>query len=173
MKNTSWLTVGRITGVHGLAGNLKVWSHAQSAATFAKGLKVRLVTEGETEGESRVIDGASPWKKGIRLTLRQVATREAAEDLVGKQILMNREDLPELEEDSWYWQDLMGLTVADTALGEIGVIDHLFPTGADDILVIKDRGNEILIPMNRHFVNEVDLKAGKVTTTLPEGFILE
>lgn len=173
MKGTTWLTVGRITGVHGLAGNLKVWSHAQSADTFARGLAVRLVNEGETQGPSHVIARASARKKGILLTLKGVNTCEAAEDLVGKEILMNREDLPELEEDTWYWQDLMGLAVEDTKLGEIGFIDYLFPTGADDILVVKDGGREILIPMNRHFVREVDLKAARVTTTLPEGFIPE
>ena len=173
MKNTTWLIVGRITGVHGLAGNLKVWSHAQSADTFTRGLKIRLVNEGQTQGEDHVIDKACARKKGILLTLKAVSTREAAEDLVGKEILMNREDLANLDEDTWYWQDLMGLAVEDERLGKIGVIDHLFPTGADDILVVKDGKKEILIPMNRHFVLEVDLEAGKVSTALPEGFILE
>ena len=83
---------------------------------------------------------------------------------------MNREDLPELEEDTWYWEDLMGLAVTDEVLGEIGTIDHLFPTGADDILVVKKGTGEILIPMNSHFVREVDLEAGRRTVSLPEGF---
>lgn len=173
MNDSTWLIVGKITGVHGLAGNLKVWSHAQSEHTFASGRKVRLVNEGETGGQTHVIDRASARKKGILLTLKAVTTREAAEALVGKEILMNREDLPELEEDTWYWQDLIGLAVEDAVLGKIGVIDHLFPTGADDILVIKDKNKEVLIPMNHHFVAKVDLEAGKVSTTLPEGFILE
>ncbi len=173
MKDTTWLTIGRITGVHGLAGNLKIWSHAQSVDTFAKGLNVRLANEGQTQGEDHVIDRATFRKKGMLLSLKAVSTREAAEDLVGKEILMDREALPELEEDTWYWQDLMGLVVEDANLGEIGVIDHLFPTGGDDILVVKDGAKEILIPMNRHFVCNVDLDAGKVSTALPEGFILE
>jgi 16S rRNA processing protein RimM len=173
MKDTPWLTVGRITGVHGLTGNLKIWSYAQSVDTFARGLDICLVNEGQTQGQTHVIARASARKKGILLTLQGVATREAAEDLVGNQILMNRKDLPELEEEAWYWHDLMGLAVEDVALGSLGAIDHLFSTGADDILVVKDGDKEVLIPMNQHFVSDVDLEAGTVTTTLPDGFILE
>ena len=170
MAESAWLNIGRVTGVHGLAGNLKIWSHAQSVDTFAKGRSVRLVGEGEANGIDETIAGSSVRKKGILLTLKGVGTREGAEALVGKEILMNREDLPELEEDTWYWEDLMGLAVTDEVLGEIGTIDHLFSTGADDILVVKKGTGEILIPMNSHFVREVDLEAGRLTVSLPEGF---
>lgn len=173
MADNGWLTVGRITGVHGLAGNLKIWSHAQSPETFAAGRTVRLADEGETQGSDFIIDRASARKKGLLLSLKGVSSREDAETLIGKDILMNREALPEPEADTWYWEDLMGLTVEDTASGKIGIVDHLFPTGADDILVVKSGGNEVLIPMNHHFVNDVDLETGSITVTLPEGMIPE
>lgn len=173
MGESAWLNIGRVTGVHGLAGNLKIWSHAQSHETFARGRRVLLAEEGQTQGVFHTITGVAVRKKGMLLTLQDVTTREGAEALIGKDILMNREDLPEPEEDAWYWEDLMGLTVEDTQRGEIGTIDHLFPTGADDILVVKEGAREVLIPMNRHFVDEVNLEAGRVTVTLPEGMMPE
>lgn len=166
-----WLTIGKVTGVHGLAGNLKIWSFAESPETFAPGRTLRLVTEGETTGETVTIDKARPQKKGLLLTLKEITTREAAEAQVGKELLVHREDLPEPEEDAWYWQDLYGLKVVDSQAGEIGVVDHIFPTGADDILVVKDNGREVLVPMNPHFVESVDLDNRRITTCLPEGFI--
>lgn len=175
----TWLIIGKITGVHGLAGNLKVWSFAESLDTFSKGRQVHLRDEGADTGTDYTIIGASASKKGIRLSLEGITTREASDDLVGKEILMNKTQLPDLEPDTWYWEDLCGLGVIDRDLGHIGTIERLFSTGADDILVVKTDTDqavqstnlEVLIPMNRHFVDEVDIDAGTVKTTLPEGFI--
>jgi 16S rRNA processing protein RimM len=176
MDSSTWLTIGKITGVHGLAGNLKIWSFADSPDTFEKGRKVMIREEGansDASGLLHTITKFSTQKKGIRLTLEGVNTREMAEALVGKEILMNKDQLPELEEDTWYWEDLIGLEVTDRDLGRLGTIDRIFPTGADDILVVTEAKAEILIPMNPHFVDEVDMEKGVVTTALPQGFILD
>jgi len=177
MMSKTWLTIGKITGVHGLAGNLKVWSFAESVDTFSTGLHVRLRDEGADSGSDYTITGASSSKKGIRLSLKGVTTREASEALVGKEILMDKAQLPDLEEDTWYWEDLCGLEVVDRDLGRLGTIDRLFSTGADDILVIVDKkspgSTEVLIPMNSHFVLSVDIDAGVINTMLPEGFITQ
>ncbi len=180
MDNTTWLTIGKITGVHGLAGNLKIWSFADSPETFELGRKVWVRDEGasaDSPSEFYTITKAFAQKKGICLTLEGVDTRELSEAMVGKEILMDKAQLPDLEEDTWYWQDLIGLEVTDRDLGRLGTIDRIFPTGADDILVITDKElpdkPEILIPMNGHFVDDVDMEKGQVTTVLPEGFILD
>lgn len=177
MASGTWLTIGKITGVHGLAGNLKVWSYAESLDTFAKGRKVMLRDEGSENLKEYTIAKASERKKGVLLGLKGVTTREASEDLLGKEILLDKAQLPDLEQDTWYWEDLYGLTVTDHKLGRLGTVERLFPTGADDILVVTDKTGagpeEVLIPMNAHFVQDVDLEAGTLTTTLPEGFILD
>jgi 16S rRNA processing protein RimM len=174
MDNGSFLTIGKISGVHGLAGNLKVWSYADSPDTFAKGRKIILRSEGETGGgETFTIVKSSPRKKGILLVLKEVTDRNGSDALVGKEILINRDELPELEDDTWYWDDLTGLEVIDHKLGSLGKIKGLFSTAGDDIMVVQQGKTEILIPMNRHFVDKVDLEGGKLTTTLPEGFITD
>jgi 16S rRNA processing protein RimM len=102
--------------------------------------------------------------------LAGVDDRDAAEALIGKDLLVNRSRLPEPEDDAWYWQDLYGLTVTDQILGDLGIIDTIFSTGAHDILVVKDRETERLIPMHRQFILSVDLENALVVTRLPEGF---
>lgn len=175
----TWLTIGKVTGVHGLGGNLKVWSWAQSPDTFTQGLTVVLRNEDETldPGREYVIIRTGRYKKGVLLTLEGVTTREASEALVGKLVLVNKTNLPDLDEDTWYWEDLIGLTVVDTCEGELGKVDQLFPTGADDILVVTDKTpqgkQEVLIPMNAVFVKDINLDTGVITTDLPEGFITD
>ena len=173
------LTIGKITGVHGLGGNLKVWSWAQSPGTFTPGLAVVLKDEDKTldPGREYVIIRTGRYKKGVLLTLEGVSTREASEALVGKLVMVDKTNLPDLDEDTWYWQDLIGLTVVDTCKGEVGSVEQLFPTGADDILVVTNQTpqgkQELLIPMNAVFIKDINLETGVISTQLPEGFITD
>jgi len=167
-KSTSF-TIGRVTGVHGLNGNLKVWSFAESVHTFSPGMSVLLKRE-EDEGRLYTILKSSPHKKGIILFLEGVDTRNRAEDLIGSDILMDRDQLPEPEEDTWYWQDLIGLDVFDHEKGFIGKITEIFPTGANDVLVVQDDNKETLVPMHKHFIGPIDIEAGTVKVSLPEDY---
>ncbi len=175
----TWLTIGKITGVHGLGGNLKVWSWAQSPGTFTPGLAVVLKDEDKIldPGREYVIIRTGRYKKGVLLTLEGVSTREASEALVGKLVMVDKTNLPDLDEDTWYWQDLIGLTVVDTCKGEVGSVEQLFPTGADDILVVTNKTpqgkQELLIPMNAVFIKDINLETGVISTQLPEGFITD
>lgn len=168
MDKNTLLTIGKVTGLHGLGGNLKVWSFAESVDTFGPGRQVWLKSEDEEKGCSYTILTSSARKKGVLIHLENVDNPDLAEALVGKEILIHKDQLTGLEEDTWYWQDLYGLTVIDKTRGNLGTIERIFPTGANDILVVgKD---ELLIPMNEHFVESVDMDAGIVVTTLPEGY---
>lgn len=177
--SSTWLTIGKVTGVHGLKGSLKVWSWAQSPDTYTKGLVVALKNEDTPQdpGREYTITQAGSYKKGVLLTLDGVTTREASEALVGKIILVDKTNLPGLDEDTWYWEDLIGLTVVDTCEGVLGTVEQLFPTGADDVLVVTDKNSqgkqELLIPMNAVFVKEINLDTGMITTELPEGFVTD
>ncbi|MCD4722405.1 MAG: ribosome maturation factor RimM [Desulfobacula sp.] len=169
MDKAASFTIGRVTGVHGLNGNLKVWSFAESIDTFCPGKNVLLKSEKALEGlgKSYTILKALAYKKGILLTLEGIDNRSLAEELIGKEILIDRNQLPEPEEDTWYWQDLLGLDVFDHQQGFIGKIIDIFPTGANDMLVIMDKTRETLVPMHKHFVESIDLEKKVIRTTLP------
>ncbi|MBT3176416.1 MAG: 16S rRNA processing protein RimM [Desulfobacula sp.] len=169
MNKTTSFTIGKVTGVHGLNGNLKVWSFAESVNTFCPGIIVLLKSE-EEDGERFTIIKALSYKKGIILSLKGIDTRNLAEDLIGKEIFINRNQLPEPEEDTWYWQDLLGLGVIDHKKGFIGRITDIFPTGANDVLVVTDKDQETLVPMHKHFVESVDLEKNILQTKLPEDY---
>lgn len=172
MNKTTSFTIGKVTGVHGLNGNLKVWSYAESIETFSPGRIVLLKFEDE-EGSTYTITRSAAHKKGILLNLEGIDSRTLAEALVGKEILIHRDQLPEPEEDTWYWQDLIGLDVIDQDKGLIGRITRIFPTGAYDILVVTQdvpgqKQKETLVPMHRQFVLCVDQEQRHVQVRLPE-----
>jgi 16S rRNA processing protein RimM len=172
MGRSTSFTIGKVTGVHGLAGNLKVWSYAESVETFSPGRIVLLKFENE-DGCTYTINRAAVHQKGILLNLDGIDNRDLAEALVGKEILIDRDQLPDPENDAWYWQDLIGLEVIDRVRGSIGRITRIFPTGGQDILVVTDetcghKGHETLIPMHRRFVESVDIENNSMTVHWPE-----
>ncbi len=168
MDKTSLFTIGKVTGVHGLNGNLKVWSFADSIDTFSPGRKVLLQTKKDLSQPFDILK-ALPHKKGILLSLKGIDSRTLAENLVGSDILINRDQLPEPEEGTWYWQDLLGLDVFDATKGFIGKVKEVFPTAAHNILVVVDNKNETLVPMHKHFIKSIDAEA--IQVNLPEDLV--
>ena len=164
---TEAFTIGKITGVHGLGGNLKIRSYAQSADTFCPGRSVLLKSESGQMKECTIIR-SWPHKKSLMLALEEVENRNMAESLVGFEILVNRKELPETDGDTWYWQDLLGLDVLDTEGAPMGKIVQIMSTGAHDVLVIHQGKEETLIPMHRNFVKTVDLENRTMVVAPPE-----
>ncbi|MEE4362588.1 MAG: ribosome maturation factor RimM [Desulfotignum sp.] len=164
------LVMGKITGVHGLDGKVKVRSFAESSDIYALKSRVFLRTENKTDARPYVIEKCIDRKKDILMRLSGVDTRESADDLVGKEILLDRQQLADPEDDVWYWQDLFGLKVVDQNRGDLGTIETIIPTGAHDVLVVKNNDKEVLVPMHRKFVTQVDLEKKTVTTCLPREY---
>lgn len=162
-------TLGVVTGVHGLKGFLKVRSFSESLETFSSGLKMIVRRPGQRDEMYEILK-ASPHKKGILMQLSGV-DRDKAETLVGSELLVDRGVLPEPEEDSYFWEDLIGLRVTDETLGFLGIIDSIMETGSNDVFVVKNKknGGEILVPGLASVVVDVDLEQGEMRVDLPDG----
>lgn len=91
-----------------------------------------------------------------------VTDRNAAEALQGHEVAVPREELPPAEEDEYYWDDLIGLEVVNTAGEILGKVDTLLETGAHDILKVVDGEQGRLIPFTDPIVREVDAEAGRI-----------
>ncbi len=148
--NADHIILGRISGLHGVKGWVKVHSHTQSREDilayrewYLDGAAVEL-TQGRIHG------------KGIVAKLAGIDDRDAAAGLIGREISIPRSALPEPEEGQYYWSDLQGCRVTTTQGDELGEVDYLFATGANDVMVVKgDR--ERLLPFIESVILEVDL----------------
>jgi 16S rRNA processing protein RimM len=87
-----------------------------------------------------------PHGKHFVALLEGVLDREQAKTYTQAEIGMPREELPELPENSHYWADLEGLTVINEEGVKLGIVKHLFETGANDVLVVQGEKKEHLIP---------------------------
>ncbi|MGB5984644.1 MAG: ribosome maturation factor RimM [Desulfobacterales bacterium] len=166
------VTIGKVSGVHGIRGSLKVVSYAQSLSLFR-------VAEGITLHSPRdqvrraAVTGVKHHGRGVLMTLEGVVDRTQAQALVGTLICIERRHLPELEADTYYWADLIGCEVHSPEAIYLGRVDSIIAAGGNDVLVVRDVRNgdrrEVLVPMVADMVVGVDLAAGQLTVKLPEG----
>ena len=172
MEKTGFLPVGKIVGAHGVKGNLKVYSYAESLSVFNPGSSILVVCAGKIE-KNYTIKWVKPHGRRILLSLEGIGNRDAAETLIGSKLLVERSTFPELEEGSYYWCDIIGLTVFTTDEQYIGRVESIISTGSNDVFVVKDldKGDddETLIPALESVVLEIDFEHKTMRVALPEG----
>jgi len=164
--------VGRVTGAHGIRGALKIHAYAESPDLFAPGERI-LFSMSDGSLQSMTVDWVSPHGRGIRMGLESINDRDRAEALIGSTLYIDKARLPELEEDTYYWFELVGLRVYDTQGILLGVLDSVIPTGANDVYVVKGeaggRSREILLPAIGGVVIDIDLARKRMVADPPQG----
>jgi 16S rRNA processing protein RimM len=91
------------------------------------------------------------------------------EPLVGKEVFIKREVLPDLEEGEYYWMDLLGMSVETQEGKKIGRVKEIFSTGANDVYVVEGKRGEILLPATGEVIQTVDRKKGVMRVNRKEG----
>src|SRR5690606_13450625 len=97
-----------------------------------------------------------PHGNHFAVKLKNCNDRDQALLLKHQDIYVDRAELPELPDNVFYWDDLVGLSVMTPTGNVIGVIDHLFATGANDVIAIKAE-KLVYIPYLPNVVLSVDL----------------
>ena len=168
MHEDALIPIGKVVGTHGIKGYLKIVSYAESAASFAPGKQLALRKEGRpvvTFG----IESARSHKRGILLALQGIASVDEAKEWVGYELCINRATLPEPEEGTYYWHQIIGLEVLTVDDRHLGRVAAIFPTGSNDVYVVRGGGKEVLIPALDTVVVDIDLTQKVLRVELPEG----
>ena len=107
--------------------------------------------------------------KGFLVDVEGVEDRVGAAALRGMQIVLDRAELDEPDEDEFYIEDLVGLAAYDAESGEqVGAVFHVFPTPAHDVLVVRSGEEEVYVPFTLEHVPEVDAEGGRISVKQPE-----
>lgn len=144
--------VGRIHGLFGVQGWVKILSYTQPRENILQYSPWYLGRSGRWQVIERV--GGRRHTKTVIAKFRAIDDRDLAADLLGTEVAIDQAQLEPLPEGEYYWMQLVGLRVVNLKGNELGVVDHLLETGANDVLVLKGDA-EILIP----FVQETVVKA--------------
>ncbi len=107
----------------------------------------------------------------LRVKFEDVDTEQDADDLMKAALYLPLDLLPELDEDQFYFHDIIGFKVKDLAKGEIGVITAINDTTSQALFEIDNKGKQILIPMNDSFIHKLDKENKLLIVDTPEGLI--
>lgn len=160
------VVMGRIVAPYGIYGWLKVQPDTETLDSLFDYPEWWL---GRDDGLRN-----TPWQKfsvetvkihvnTLLVKLRGIDDRDAALAFKSKHVAIPREQLPEPEDNEYYWSDLIGLAVKNQQQVNFGTVVDVFETGANDVLVVKQAkesgDRERLIPFIDQVVLEVDLAA--------------
>ena len=165
-----YLEIGQIVNTSGLNGVVKVNPFTDDITRFEK-LKTVLLDKNGTLVEYE-IEQVRYHKNMVMLKLKGIDDINQAEMLRNLYIKINRKYAVKLPKDSYFIVDLLGLEVY-TVEGELlGTVNDIFPTGSNDVYVVKDEfGKQILIPALKTVIKDIDLESKKIIVELPEGLI--
>ena len=162
------MLIGKIGGVHGIKGANKLRSYAESLSVFSPGSSI-LVRDLRGREASYEINWVKPHTGTPLVSFKGFTNRDQAKTLIGAELFIPQSELPELDEDTYYWRDLIGIEVYTKTEEFLGRIESIIETGSNDVYVVKRDEKEVLIPALEAVVLEIDLAHNRMLVDLPEG----
>ena len=159
--NDEFMLVGKISGVFGIKGWMKVFSFTDPRKNILSYSPIFISKKGEWV-EAKVVNGRVQGK-GIVMELFGLTEPDHVLPLIGSELAIRRTQLKPTAKNEFYWSDLIGLTVTNVDGVILGQVDSLFETGAHDVLLVKNKDQELLIPfVMDEIVQSVDLDAAMI-----------
>lgn len=163
-----YLEVGQIVNTHGLKGHLKVVPFTDDINRF-KSLKTVFI-DFKNELMEYKIQEVKFIKNLVRLKLEGLDNINDAEKFKGCYLKINRKDAKKLDENTYFIADLIGLDVYDLENHKIGILSDIFPTGSNDVYVVKQEdGKQVLLPAISKVIKEINIKQGKIVVDISQG----
>ncbi len=147
--------MGHIAGPYGVNGWVRVVSHTEPPENLLKYRPWQL-RQGHAWQCVDLVE-ARRHGKGLIVRLPDCQDRDAAARYSGTEIGIFREQLPATNENEYYWNDLVGLRVVTLDGKELGIVDHLIETGANDVLVVRGKREHLVPFIQGQVIDAVDL----------------
>ncbi len=107
----------------------------------------------------------------LRVKFEEVNDEEGADEIMGSEIYLPLDQLPELTGNQFYYHEIIGFKVLDLKHGEIGQVKSIIDTAAQAILELDHNGDQILIPINKDIIIKLDRNKKEVHVNTPEGLV--
>ncbi len=160
-----FLAVGRLRRAHGVKGEMLMDVLTDFPERLGPG---KIVYVGDTH-EPKRIAGVRGHDRELIVHLSGLDTPEAAAPFRNALVFVKAGELPDLPEGEYYHHQLLGLAVVDESGRELGRLDQILETGANDVYLVKTpEGKELLLPAVEEVILEVDLERNQIRVRPPE-----
>jgi 16S rRNA processing protein RimM len=165
--------LGFIVKPHALKGQMSAQLDVDDATTYAKLKTVYLaLPTAPTKLTPYPVERVNP-QGGARvlLKLRGIERIEEAEPLRGAKLWLPLAELPALAEHQFYFHDVIGFQVIDEKEGALGVVENFYEFPQQDVLAMRYKGQEVLLPVVDELVSHADMEAKQLFVNMPEGLL--
>ncbi len=152
-SNEKKLLVGKINGFFGIQGWVKVFSYTEPRVNILSYTPWSIDVDGELKKIE--IKTGREQSKTIIANIKGIDTREESQKLIGKDIYIDKEQLPKLKKGEYYWHELIGFEVFNQDKEKLGLVDYFVETGSNNVLVVKGK-KERWIPYIEPYLVSVD-----------------
>jgi len=160
-----FLVIGLLRRSHGLGGDVIMDVYTDFPERLVPG-KTLLIGESH---RPLVVRNLRPKNKEIIIGFEGYDSPESTADLRNQNVYISAAEIPALPEGEYYHHQLIGLRVVNKDGEEIGILDDILETKANDVYVVKGpNGEEHLIPAVDEFILEINLAQQVIKVTLPE-----
>lgn len=163
-----YFEIGQIVNTSGLKGIVKINSFSDDMRRFEELDKVLI--EKNKELTEYVIEEVRYSKNQVLVKFKGIDTIDDAKKFKNCYIKIPREEAKKLPEDTYYIVDLIGINVylEDGIL--VGEIIDVFPTGSNDVYVVRrEENNDLLIPAIKDVIKSINIEEKKMIINLIEG----
>lgn len=150
--------VGKISGVFGVKGWVKVFSYTDPRENILS-YSPWILKKGDDIRTFKIVDGKLQGKT-IVAQLEGVTDRDQAAGLTGFEVFISQTQLPKAAEGEFYWSELIGMMVETVQGIQLGMVDGLLETGANDVLIVKGDRERAIPFLQGQTIIKIDLDAG-------------
>lgn len=161
-----FLEIAKITSTQGIRGEVRCQYYCDAPEVLCE-FDTLYFDKGKTAVN---VERAHSHKNIVVMKLEGVNSIEEAQKYIGKLLYLDREDA-ELPEETYFIQDIIGLTVKDADTGEVyGKVTDIYQNGAADVYSIKrENGAEYMFPCIDEVVKKIDVEGGEILITPLDG----
>jgi 16S rRNA processing protein RimM len=151
--------IGKIISAYGIKGWVKIRPFTETAKSFIQ-YKKQFLSKNQKDWNCIQIEKMKIQGQDVVADLG-FENRDQAIESKGQILAVDRQQLPQLEENEYYWDDLIGLNVFDLQHNDLGKVIELIETGANDVLVVSGE-KERLIPYIPQVIVKIDLTEKRI-----------
>ena len=162
--------IGSVSTTHGVHGEVKVYPTTDDPGRYKK-IKEVILDNGK-EKKTAHIEQTKFFKQMVIVKFKECNSMDEAEKLRGYELYVTREHAIPLKKNEYYIADLIGMKVMTDEGSELGIIDDVLQTGANDVYVVKQpSGKEVLLPAIKDCILSVDVEAGLMEAHVLDGLL--
>lgn len=160
LHESSRIVLGRVNGVFGTRGWLKIYSYTRPP----ENIFAYTVWQLSNHNQWRTLAVLDHRRQGAGLValLESISDRDQAVACIGCEIGVDRSVLPDNAAGEYYWADLIGIEVINTEGVSLGKVSRLLATGANDVLVVDGQKERLIPYVQGHHIVDVDLDHGRM-----------